>query len=257
MSQDIWTRCAPKFRFTTYHESPWRVVEAQHVIATRKLVDSDEEQAILEDLIEKAKPPAPYDQDCESYHYLLWTPFRYPPLKHGSRFGTPDRRGLWYGSRSIETAFAEKAYYTLLLRAGSSADFGIFEVTITAFSVPVRTRACADLTKPPFDRFEDELSSPRSYLASQQVGSGLMDRKTEVICFRSARCPNRGVNVAITTLTAFQKKKPTDFSTWFCTSDPEVVEFKPSGFQSVSVTRAIFQASEFEVGGVFPAPSLG
>ena len=95
MSPDIWTQCGPKFKFTAYEGRPWRVVEAQHVVATRKLVDSDEEQSILEDLLDSAKPPKPYDEECKSYHYLLWTPFRYPPLQYGSRLGSPERRGLW------------------------------------------------------------------------------------------------------------------------------------------------------------------
>jgi hypothetical protein len=35
----------------------WRLVEAQHLISTLKLVDSVDEQLVLEDLIESSKPP--------------------------------------------------------------------------------------------------------------------------------------------------------------------------------------------------------
>src|SRR2546429_7726835 len=58
MSTTIWTRCGGKSNFRELALDAWRVVEAQHMVATRKLVDSDEEQAMLESLIERAKPPA-------------------------------------------------------------------------------------------------------------------------------------------------------------------------------------------------------
>ena len=215
MSPDIWTRCAPKFRFSSFTATPWRAVEGQHAIATRKLVDSDEEQGILEEIIETAKPLAPYDQECGRYHYLLWTPFRYPPLAAGSRFGSRERRGLWYGSLEIETAFAERAYYTFLLRAGSAADLGAYETPITAFQAEVKSRACANLTAAPFKKFERELSSPTSYAQSQQLGAALCDRGAQVIHFNSARCPERGANVAIATLAVFQNPKPFNSTSWF------------------------------------------
>ncbi len=256
MLQDIWTRCEPKFKFTTFVGSPWRVVEGQHKIATRKLVDSDEEQGILEEIIETAKPPSPYDQDCGKYHYLLWTPFRYPPLKNGSRLGTKDRRGLWYGSIEIETAFAERAYYAILLRAGSAADFGTFETPITAFTVEVKSKACADLTLPLFKEFECKISSPTSYASSQSLGSTLCDRGAEVIRFTSARCPSRGVNLAITKLVVFRTKDPTNSTSWFCISSAETVDFKPNGFQSITPKRTSFKMADFTVKGRLTAPGI-
>ena len=57
MSPDIWTRCAGASRVRPLHLTAWRAVEAQHQVSTRKLVDSLEEQALLEQLIEGAKPP--------------------------------------------------------------------------------------------------------------------------------------------------------------------------------------------------------
>lgn len=252
MSRDIWTRCAPKFKFARYKGEPWRVVEAQHVIATRKLVDSDEEQELLEEVIDDAKPLRPYDRECANYHYLLWTPFRYPPLKHGSRLGTPDRRGLWYGSEKIKTAFAEKAYYTLLFREGSRADFGVFETPVTVFNVPIATSAGVDLTRSPFKEFESDLASPVSYAASHRVGRELRDLGAEVICFKSARCPEGGLNIAVTTIAVFQKRRPQDHSSWFCVSSRNSVEFKPVGIQAEKPKRVVFRRGEFEVDGVLP-----
>ncbi|MCA9738134.1 MAG: RES domain-containing protein, partial [Gemmatimonadetes bacterium] len=59
MSSDIWTRCAGATRLAALDASPWRVVEAQHLVSTRKLVDSAAEQEVLEDLLDGAKPPDP------------------------------------------------------------------------------------------------------------------------------------------------------------------------------------------------------
>ena len=95
----------------------WRAVEAQHTTATRKLCDSSEEQEILEELIEGHKPPRPTGDELAGLHYLLATPFRYPPLPHGSRFGTRSERALWYGAEEPRTCFAEVAYCRLLFLA--------------------------------------------------------------------------------------------------------------------------------------------
>ena len=96
MSSSVWTRCAGDSEIRLLHASPWRVVEAQHQVSTRKLVDSAEEQALLEEMIDRVKPP---DLTHGRLHYLLFTPFRYPPLPHGSRFGTRRAEHAWQGGR--------------------------------------------------------------------------------------------------------------------------------------------------------------
>ena len=55
-----------------------RLVESQEQVATNSLVRTLAEQALLEDLIEASKPPLP--ATGHGLHYLLATPFRYPPL---------------------------------------------------------------------------------------------------------------------------------------------------------------------------------
>src|SRR5260370_1119544 len=70
---------------------------------------------------------------------LLFTPFRYPPLRHGSRFGSRYERGIWYGAETLRTAFAEVAYYRLLFLEGTEADLGLLQTDLSAFSVRVRT----------------------------------------------------------------------------------------------------------------------
>ena len=104
MSSSIWTECGGASELRPLRLEPWRVVEGQHQISTRKLVETDAEQGLLEELIDAVKPP---DLAGRRLHYLLSTPFRYPPLRHGSRFGARHDRGVWYGSETLEGAFAE------------------------------------------------------------------------------------------------------------------------------------------------------
>jgi hypothetical protein len=91
------------------------------VTSTRKLVDSDDEQQVLEGLIDTAKPPWPTGRRFVGLHYLLATPFRHPPLRYGSRFGTRRERGIFYCAEEQATVLAEKAYYVLLFLEGTEA----------------------------------------------------------------------------------------------------------------------------------------
>ena len=71
MSSTIWTRCAASSSPRRLSARPFRVVEAQHVVSTRKLVDSLEEQVELERLIDRHKPAAPHGDGFEGLHYLF------------------------------------------------------------------------------------------------------------------------------------------------------------------------------------------
>ena len=63
----------------------WRAVEGQHVVSTLRLAAGDpRRQDLLERILEESKPPLP--EGAGGLHYLLSTPFRYPPAGAGSRF---------------------------------------------------------------------------------------------------------------------------------------------------------------------------
>ncbi|RZA14883.1 MAG: RES domain-containing protein [Lysobacteraceae bacterium] len=86
----------------------WRGVEAQHRVATMRLVDTLAEQDLLEQLLEAGKPPLP--PAAQSQHYLLSTPFRYAP-PWPSRFRRSDHPGAWYGADNVLTVAAELAHW--------------------------------------------------------------------------------------------------------------------------------------------------
>ena len=253
MPSRIWTRCAGSSEIRALAARPFRLVEAQHLTSTRRLVDSAEEQVALEALIERAKPPLPAATEFERLHFLLTTSFRYPPLAHGSRFGTRHERSLWYGSDSRETAFAEAAYYRLVFLEGTAADLGRITVEISAYRVPVRTRRGIDLVRAPFARHEGAISSPSRYDESQALGAAMRAAGVAAFRFRSARDPERGTNVALFTARAFAARRPSALETWICTSSHERVEFQRKDFFARGAKA--FERATFLVDGALPAPA--
>ena len=225
------------------------MVESQHLFSTRILVDSDAEHQVLEELIEDKKP-----QGERGPHYLLTTPLRYPPLSHGSRFGTRAEHGIWYGSEEQRTAFAEAAYYRLLFLEGTDADLSPWEFEISAFHVAFKTDRGVDLTRAPFAEHERRISSPVAYEASQQLGRDMRADGVEAFRFRSARDREHGINVALFTARPFGSRRPSVPESWNCVVTPAVVEFvKKDIFRQPSFT---FPRADFEVDGKLPAPAF-
>src|SRR3989440_7404467 len=144
-----WTRPALASEARRYSHELWRVVEAQHTASTMRLVDSLEEQASLELVLEESKPPLP--PEARRHHYLLATPFRYRPHV-SSRFRAALEAGVWYGAEALRTALAEKSYWRLRLLRDSPATPALKPVPHTAFRVGERTAAAAELALEPLVR---------------------------------------------------------------------------------------------------------
>jgi hypothetical protein len=252
MSSSIWTRCAGSSELRPFVGEPWRVVEAQHQVSTRKLVDSDEEQTVLEEVLEAHKPPSV--RDGARLHYLLSTPFRYPPLRHGSRFASRHERGIWYGSEEIRTAFAEVAYYRILFLEGTTADLGLLETDLSAFRARVKTSAGVDLAARPFDRWRSQLTSKTSYAATQPLGTAMREAGVEAFRYLSARDASGGVNVGVFTPRAFAVRRPRGFETWHCVATLRLVELWKRDYFERIVCR--FPREEFLVEDELPHPAL-
>ena len=108
MSEAAWSTRWLETGVTHMVMRAWRGVEAQHVVSTMRLVDTAEEQSVLEQLLESSKPPLP--QMASPKHYLLYAPFRYRP-QHQSRFRRAGTLGVWYGAEEVYAACAEVAYW--------------------------------------------------------------------------------------------------------------------------------------------------
>jgi len=253
MSPNIWTRCAERFEPQRIAGSAWRAVESQHVTSTRKLVDSDDEQQALEALIDAAKPPWPSGKRFVGLHYLLATPFRHPPLRYGSRFGTRRERGIFYCAERQATVFAEKAYYVLLFLEGTEADITPLMRPLTVFQVRISTKKGADLTAPPFDAHVERISSALSYRDSQPLGASMRNAGIAAFRFTSARDPARGPNLGLFD-PVFSTKKPINAEQWICTATRARVELKPG--PAVMRERTGFSREIFEVNGALPTPGV-
>ena len=249
MSSSIWTLCAGDSELRPLRASPWRVVESQHHVSTRKLVDTAEEQALLEELIDSVKPP---DITKGRIHYLLFTPFRYPPLQHGSRFGGRHERGIWYGSVELKSAFAEVAYYRLLFMEGSRAPLGTITTALTAFKASVRTLRGVDLVITPFDKYRAKIASPVSYETTQKLGDEMRVAGVEAFRYPSARDAD-GINVAVFVPSVFGKSKPKSLQTWYCSASKARVDFAQGDY--FDRKRFSFDREQFLISGALPAPA--
>lgn len=248
MSSSIWTQCAGASRIRPLRLTAWRVVEAQHQVSTRKLVDTLEEQALLEDLIDAAKPPSLPPR----LHYLLATPFRYPPLRQGSRFGGRYAPGLWYGSESAATAFAEVAYYRFVFLEGTRADLGTVTTSLTAFTARVRTERGIDLTARPFTAHRAVLASATSYVETQTLGDSMREAGVEAMRYQSARA--EGINVGVIAPAVFRGVVPRTLETWHSVATRDRVEFVRRDY--FTPAQHVFMCEAFLVDGRLPAPAL-
>lgn len=252
MSSSIWTRCGGISNRKRLSARAFRAVEAQHRISTRKLTDSDAEQAVLEDLVERSKP-APR-AGAEGLHYLLATPFRYRTLRHGSRFGVKTDPAIWYGSRTLSTCFAEVAYYRLVFLEGTDAELSPVFVELTSFRAAIRTQRGVDLTLEPFRSYRGRIASRSRYETAQKLGSAMRADEVEAVLYPSAR-DRDGVNVAVFTPRAFAEREPKHLETWLCAATKQRVEFSRKDFlrEKESLT---FERAAFEVRGELPSPAL-
>jgi hypothetical protein len=248
----IWTLCDGSRHVRRRAFEAWRVVESQHVVSTRKLVDNNAEQELLEHLLETAKPVLPAEAGLNTLHYLLFTPFRYPPLRHGSRFGTVHERGLWYASLSRATALAERAYYRLLFLAGTTARLEPLLTEETVFRARVDAQRFVDMTAAPFTDHQTSISSPSSYAESQPLGAAMRASGVQAVQFVSARDPRHGSNIALFEA-VFASPKPIGPETWLCSAASRAVEFH-SRILGLSLE---FPRAVFEVGGELPQPGIG
>ena len=137
----------------TQKRTLWRAVEAQHRVATMRLVDDLDEQHLLEQLLEASKPPLPQGARAATgvaVHYLLFTPFRYTS-PWPSRFRRPDAPGTWYGADAPATVAAEIAYWRWRFFTDSDGLAKAQVITELTFFQARFTGLELDITAPPWD----------------------------------------------------------------------------------------------------------
>ena len=204
----------------------FRVVEDQQYISTRPLVDNDIEHEILENMLEDSKPPKPQPfemSDAARSDYLLFTPFRYPPLLSGTRFGKATERSIFYGCIDLEGAFAEIASQRFNFLDDTDAEIPLVTINYTSFKFFAQTRLFLDLTKSPFNTYQAILTDKYSYKNSQELGAILRKNNIEIFYFFSARNSN-STNIAIFSPSVFTKRT-SNHKHWQCAVNTKNVEF--------------------------------
>ena len=225
---------------------PWRMVECQEQIATTQLVDSQSEQHLLEELLEVSKPKP--GKSAPRMNYLLTTPFRYPPLRHGSRFGPRTSPSLFYGSLKRRTALCETAYYRFVFWDGMAEPPPNPVLTEhSMFQVMVKTGFGLDLSQQSFN--QPAITDPVNYTASQALGEQMRNLGVEAFLYSSAR-DIANLNAGLFTPTAFGKNRPLAKNNWRCRTMANRVEFSNKRF------NYRFDREKFMVDGQFPSPAV-
>jgi len=214
MALPIWIPDALRSEPKPLDQGYWRCVEAQHVVSTMRLVDTQDEQSLLEDILEDTKPPVP--PDCKHLDYLYSTPFRYGLYPKGSRFRRAGQTpGVYYVSEHQETALVETAFHLLLFYSDSpDTPFPKQPSKHTAFNVPVKTSKSIHLASPPFNQARDLWKHPTNYEPCQSLEEVAREAGIEIITHASVREPSARTNAAILTCAAFADKKPSLFKGW-------------------------------------------
>lgn len=247
----IWEACQGESHIGQIQGLLYRLVESQQQVATLSFVDSLDEQVLLEELLERAKPDNV--ADTSNLHYLLRTPFRYPPLKWGSRFGRVHEPGIFYGSRSVDVTLAEAAFYRFFFWQSMNAApiKPSIRTQHSLFSARYRTSRGVRLQRHPFTRYREALTDPRSYHHCQALGTSMRAAGVEAFEYASARHRDHGTCVASFSPRFFTRKQPLSQQAWLCELSRDEVAFKPIGANDVSR----FRYNDFLVAGEFPSPA--
>lgn len=220
----IWTPEELSSNLTSLRgQEVWRMVEAQHQIATLPLVDSLADQDILEDILEDFKPPMP--ADTAGLHYLLATPFRYKAVDgaaatdKGSRFrssGSSD--GVFYCGELPAVCAYEMAFYRALFYAESpNLPYPAGGLSLSAFSTTISSDRVLDLTThKTLSAYASVWENPADYTLCQKLAEDARAAGIEVIIYKSVRDPVGRKNFAVLSPKAFNSRQIENQQTWTC-----------------------------------------
>ncbi|MGQ0537611.1 MAG: RES family NAD+ phosphorylase [Gemmatimonadaceae bacterium] len=190
----------------------WRAVEAQRVVSTMLLVDSSEEQLLLEDLLEESKPALPTAP--RALHYLLLTPFRYAPAAYGSRFRRATDPGVFYGADAVRTACAELGYWRWRFLMDSPTLERLDPMPQTVFQAAAEGPAI-DLRRRPFEAERERWTDPNDYSACQDLAARARAAGVLIIRYESVRDPAREGCSALLAPRAFARAQPLAAESWY------------------------------------------
>ena len=231
MSSSTWTPRAVASEAKAVELVLWRAVEAQHIASTRRLVDSNAEQELLEAILDETKPSM--TEGSGKLHYLLATPFRYPTTRGGSRFRSAADPGVFYAAEERRTACAEVGYWRWRFLTDSAGLDSLGPSAQTLFQVKAKGRA-VDLRRKPFVRDQAKWRHPSDYGATQAFARAAREAPVALIRYESVRDPGHAGCAALLDPSAFAARRPVAEQTWYLTvtknasswrRDAEALEF--------------------------------
>jgi hypothetical protein len=240
----IWAACREAVVPVPLSGELVRMVEDLSQTATRALVDDLAEHALLEALLETSKPVM--RPGTASLDYLLASPFRYPPLNYGSRFGSRFEPSLFYAALDLAPVLAETAYYRMVFWSGmtTAPPAGRLETAHTLFAAAFSSGQGLRLNQTPFDAYLAQLTDPESYRDTQQLGSQMREAGIEMFIYRSARDPDGGENVALFEPRALVGPAPLWKSAWLCDTREDSVTFYNKTEGTRVYSRSLFLVQE-------------
>ena len=234
MSSTTWTARAIASDAAAARFDLWRAVEAQQAIATTVLVDTLDEQHLLERLLEEGNHAIPYI--ARQLHWMLFTPFRHPPPMGGSRFRGMTDPGVFYGAEEVRTACAELGYWRWRHLQDTPTLAAMPTRPQTLFRAGLSTQ-CVDLRKPPFVRDRSEWTHRDDYSACQRFARSAREAGIGAIRYESVRDPRSGACGAVLSPAAFVPPLPLEQQTWMLSVTRDRVVWQRSG---------VLQDDEFE-----------
>lgn len=259
----------PSFEPQPFSGTIWRMAETQHQASVMKLVDTIEEQALLERLLEETKPALP--RECAGFDPLLSAPFRYgAPDPGGSRFRRAGRTlGVFYSAETVEAALADMVYCRLLFFAESpDTPLPSAPVEVIGFAAEIDTRHGLDLVEerslcagaPVPDHAQGHGRASDDHASSQAFADAARDAGVEAIRYvpqydapgavaGTTSCPVQrnpagGVRIALLSPRAFAAGAPVERQRWrirfAATAISALCDFPPRriGFSAEDFTLA-------------------
>ena len=212
---ETWIRDSIETGRSSVSVKGWRAVEAQHVVSTLRITNNDpDQQELLERILEESKPPLP--AEAAELHYLLATPFRYPPLPFGSRFRAWPDPGVLYAAFERRTACAEMGYWRWRFLIDSEGIRDIPASPQTVFQLGARGSS-VDLREPPFAKRSHLWTDPANYSRTQTLGRAARRADIALVLYHSVRDTEPGACIAIMRPSALRPKRPLAQETWHLT----------------------------------------
>ena len=223
MSKSLWDPAWIQEHVLTLTTRSFRMVETQHIAATMRLVDSADEQDLLEQMLESNKPPLP--AQALGIHYLLAAPFRYVP-QTGSRFRGVNTPGIWYGADDRFCACAEIAYWRQrflldsvgLVKQQLSTKHSMYEAVVNGRAI--------DLQSSPWNQAQIHWQHPSDYTETQKLGQLVRDSgHVAWVRYGSVQAPGHTCAAVFDPVALSMHSADLQFEQWHCHTTSDKVIF--------------------------------